>query len=815
MPSPSRRFAESPLRPSRAAYGPAAATQQPRGAAPRPQLGVRRLRDLGLDGDELPRARRRLDPVREFCGQAPATAAVSTARASIAPEYAQGRARSHACSSRPSSAAPRRRSRRTSGRCAGATCGTRIARAARSGRRACARWTSRTGTSAAVRGPGRSSSPAASRATSSTVFRRLWQARFPIRRLRPVSAYRGSDDASMAADNTSGFNCRFVGGTTRWSQHAYGEAIDVNPVENPYVQGARVSPPAGRALRRPHAASSGHGRRGRRARAGVRGRGLEVGGELRRLPALLDDGRLMDALRAYWDFDDLDATARRFRALRAEALTQLARVEGLRERFDEGDRLLDEAAQERRPAGPDPGRSRARAPPALERRQGGRAAALRVGVRRGAGGRRGLARGRRCPHVRARRPRLGRDARLVEARDRARRGVRSRRVLGRAAPQQPRLGVLRGRRARGRARRLRARARRAGARAGQARRDRDRALRRCQGAPRARSPGGGGVPARAGRRPVAGPRSLPARGARRGIHRARAGGRGAGAGGDRRATCGTPRASRVAACASSSTPSRRSPSSAAPPSRTTTSCSSRRTGRPSRRSRRRPTSRAAPASSSFPTSAGSTASTRSSRCASPSGAIPRSRSTTSAARPALRSVTTTSSTWSTCGRRRRPGFRRMSRRAWRTCARPATRSSRSASASAGGTRGSRRRADTGWPARSASTAAPAPARTEARVPPQRAAEFEAPILALMGGADEGIAQRGRPRLRGGARAGRRRARGRHLPRRAAQLLRPAAGGVRRRLRGRVAARARVRRAATSRPRRRAASRTARRRRTGR
>ena len=80
-----------------------------------------------------------------------------------------------------------------------------------------------------------------------TVFRQLWMARFPIRRLQPVSAYRGSDDASIAADNTSGFNCRFVGGTTRWSMHAYGEAIDVNPVENPYVQGSRVSPPAGRA----------------------------------------------------------------------------------------------------------------------------------------------------------------------------------------------------------------------------------------------------------------------------------------------------------------------------------------------------------------------------------------------------------------------------------------------------------------------------------------------------------------------------------------------------------------------------------------
>jgi hypothetical protein len=79
-----------------------------------------------------------------------------------------------------------------------------------------------------------------------SVFRTLWQARIPIRRLQPVSAYRGSDDASMAADNTSAFNCRFVGGTSRWSMHAYGEAVDVNPVENPYVRGSTVSPPAGR-----------------------------------------------------------------------------------------------------------------------------------------------------------------------------------------------------------------------------------------------------------------------------------------------------------------------------------------------------------------------------------------------------------------------------------------------------------------------------------------------------------------------------------------------------------------------------------------
>jgi tetratricopeptide (TPR) repeat protein len=57
----------------------------------------------------------------------------------------------------------------------------------------------------------------------------------------------------------------------------------------------------------------------------------------------------MDPLRPYWDFDDLDTTEARFRALRAEALTQLARVEGLRDRFEAGDRLLDEAATESDP----------------------------------------------------------------------------------------------------------------------------------------------------------------------------------------------------------------------------------------------------------------------------------------------------------------------------------------------------------------------------------------------------------------------------------------------------------------------------------
>jgi hypothetical protein len=82
------------------------------------------------------------------------------------------------------------------------------------------------------------------------VFSRLYAARFPIRRMRPIDAYGGNDERSLAADNTSAFNCRYaVGpGTRRWSAHAYGLAIDVNPVENPYLEGARVHPRAGRAF---------------------------------------------------------------------------------------------------------------------------------------------------------------------------------------------------------------------------------------------------------------------------------------------------------------------------------------------------------------------------------------------------------------------------------------------------------------------------------------------------------------------------------------------------------------------------------------
>jgi len=78
-------------------------------------------------------------------------------------------------------------------------------------------------------------------------MRKLFRLRYPIRQMRLVDAYDADDHRSMDAGNTSAFNCRFVAGSPGvWSEHAYGRAIDVNPIENPYVtDSGYVSPPAG------------------------------------------------------------------------------------------------------------------------------------------------------------------------------------------------------------------------------------------------------------------------------------------------------------------------------------------------------------------------------------------------------------------------------------------------------------------------------------------------------------------------------------------------------------------------------------------
>jgi hypothetical protein len=79
------------------------------------------------------------------------------------------------------------------------------------------------------------------------VLHKLFKARYPIQRMKLVDVFGADDDRSMAANNTSGYNCRFVSGTRTWSEHARGRAIDLNPLVNPYVtRSGRVSPPNGR-----------------------------------------------------------------------------------------------------------------------------------------------------------------------------------------------------------------------------------------------------------------------------------------------------------------------------------------------------------------------------------------------------------------------------------------------------------------------------------------------------------------------------------------------------------------------------------------
>jgi len=65
---------------------------------------------------------------------------------------------------------------------------------------------------------------------------------FPIESVAPVSLFGWDDDESMRWNNTSAFNYRTVSGTDRLSRHAYGLAFDVNPVQNPYCSGGRISP---------------------------------------------------------------------------------------------------------------------------------------------------------------------------------------------------------------------------------------------------------------------------------------------------------------------------------------------------------------------------------------------------------------------------------------------------------------------------------------------------------------------------------------------------------------------------------------------
>jgi L,D-peptidoglycan transpeptidase YkuD (ErfK/YbiS/YcfS/YnhG family) len=67
-------------------------------------------------------------------------------------------------------------------------------------------------------------------------FDDLFASRFPIERMELIEKYDANDDRSMEANNTSAFNCRDITGKPGvWSKHSYGGAIDINPLQNPYI----------------------------------------------------------------------------------------------------------------------------------------------------------------------------------------------------------------------------------------------------------------------------------------------------------------------------------------------------------------------------------------------------------------------------------------------------------------------------------------------------------------------------------------------------------------------------------------------------
>ncbi|MET0385174.1 MAG: M15 family metallopeptidase [Polyangiales bacterium] len=78
------------------------------------------------------------------------------------------------------------------------------------------------------------------------IFAQLFAAGFPIASMRRIDCFAGDDDASMAANNCSAFNFRPIQGTEVLSHHGLGLAIDINPVQNPWLRGERIDPPAGR-----------------------------------------------------------------------------------------------------------------------------------------------------------------------------------------------------------------------------------------------------------------------------------------------------------------------------------------------------------------------------------------------------------------------------------------------------------------------------------------------------------------------------------------------------------------------------------------
>ena len=74
------------------------------------------------------------------------------------------------------------------------------------------------------------------------IFRTLFWFQYPINSIRLIDDFNASDEASMQANNTSCFNYRTILGTNLLSKHAYGKAVDINPLQNPWIRGGKVYP---------------------------------------------------------------------------------------------------------------------------------------------------------------------------------------------------------------------------------------------------------------------------------------------------------------------------------------------------------------------------------------------------------------------------------------------------------------------------------------------------------------------------------------------------------------------------------------------
>jgi len=114
------------------------------------------------------------------------------------------------------------------------------------------------------------------------IFRDIYAAGFPIHSIRLIDYFSASDYDSMAANNSSAFNFRYIDGTQTLSRHAFGMAIDINPAQNPYIRDDVIWPEVSRAYLDRDNVRPGMIVRGDAVYTAFRSRGWIWGGDWRR-----------------------------------------------------------------------------------------------------------------------------------------------------------------------------------------------------------------------------------------------------------------------------------------------------------------------------------------------------------------------------------------------------------------------------------------------------------------------------------------------------------------------------------------------------